>query len=1512
MVFASQQALAASYTASTEQELRDRIADANADADPTATITLTGNIAISDPAAFPALTKPVTIDAGAFTLSGPDVAVGAANGSPLSFSGGSMVLTGTFEGGNAASANSNGSGGSAISLTGGSIDNSAAVTGGAGGSTSLTSPAGRIAGVGGSGMSLTDSVLVNGAAGSITGGQGGYTDSLGNSGSGTNLGGGAGGAGLIMTGGSLDNQGTITGGDGGDILNSPGNADNHFAGAGGVGAFLTGGTHANSGTITGGQGGIGRNIGGIGSGLGGTGLALAGGGTFVNNGAIIGGDGNIETNTTRGGSGGLGATAANSTLENFGTITGGNAGGTTGGVGGIGISGTGGAKIVNGGMVDGGLASNGVQNAIAIQLTNGGNTLELRAGSTINGLVTATATDTLALGGTTNETFNTALIASNQTYRGFGRYQKIGSSTWTLTGTTAAVTPWEIVDGMLSVAQDSNLGALSGRLTFSGGTLENTAAFTTSRAMTINAAGGTFKTDADLTLSGMIDGAGGLTKTGTGKLTLTGTNTYAGGTLIDDGTISVAADANLGNAAGALVFDGGTLENTAAFTSNRAVGLNAGGGTFDTGANLTLNGVISGIGGLDKTGLGTLILNGNNDYAGATTISAGTLLVNGDQSAADGLTTTGSGATLGGSGTVGGDVIIDDGGILSPGASNTQADTLTIDGDLTLSGGSILDFNFGQSNIEGGAFNDLVNVNGDLTLDGTLNVTTTPGGTFDTGIYRVINYSGDIIANNILELGSPSPTLYVQTSIDHQVNLVNTSGLALRYWDGDAGPKNDGTPDGGNGIWQDFSGNDNWVDPDNVPNAGFLDSAFAIFMGTAGTIEVDDSPGAVNASGMQFMTDGYRIEGDALNLVGATWSDIRVGDGTAGGTTMTATIASELTGASGLNKTDAGTLVLTAANSYTGGTRISGGTLQISEDANLGLGSVEFDGGTLRTTSNFTTTRALTASAGGGAINTDAATSLTLAGVLTGAGSLDKIGVGTVLQQSASLQTGTTTIRQGIWRTGGANVLSAVGGYAVAAGGTLDLDGLDQTVGGFDAGGAVRFGGAPGTTLTVNGDYAGSGGTLYMNTTLDGDGSSTDRLVVTGNSTGNSNIHVTNVGGSGAPTAEGIKLVDVGGASTGTFALRGDYVFEGDQAVVSGAYAYRLHQGGVSTPADGDWYLRSALVAPDGSAGHLYQPGVPLYESYARVLQRFNTLDSLHQRVGNRSWMGAAPGGETGAIEGNGIWGRVVASHAHFEPEHSTSGASFNADTWKMQFGADRLLHESGAGRLIGALSARYGLVSAQIESPSGDGDIDTTGYGLGGTLTWYGASGFYVDTQAEATWYSSDLASDTARLSLADGNDGFGYGFSLESGQRIALDPHWSLTPQAQLAYSTIDFDSFTDAFGARVSSERGGSLVSRLGLAANYDNEWRNGAGQLARSSVYGIANLYYEFLDGSRTKVAAIDFTQESEPLWGGLGLGGSYNWADNKYSVYGEVGLNTSLAAIGDSYSVNGTAGFRARF
>ncbi|QDB99456.1 autotransporter-associated beta strand repeat-containing protein [Mesorhizobium sp. 8] len=1029
---------------------------------------------------------------------------------------------------------------------------------------------------------------------------------------------------------------------------------------------------------------------------------------------------------------------------------------------------------------------------------------------------------------------------------------------------------------------------------------------------TIRVGDGTIPGSAYLaTIASNLIGNSELVKTDLGTLVLAGANRYTGGTAINSGTLQVSADANLGAAPGELSFDGGTLTATLAFASARDVTLNAGGGTFDTQADLALSGVLGGTGSLTKTGNGALVLSGSNAYAGATTVAEGSLYVDGDQSGATGLTTVRTGAMLGGGGAIGGSVTIADGGVLNPGAADGTPGTLAIMGDLALSGGSVLNYSFGKANVVGGTLNDLVTVGGNLVLDGTLNVTETPGGTFGPGIYRVFTYNGSLTNNGLLVGTIPSSGYFVQTAVANQVNLVNTAGLALSYWDGDAGPKFDGVVNGGNGIWQSSAGNDNWTDATGAVNAGYGNGAFPVFAGAAGTVTVDNSLGQVTASGLQFAVNGYAINGEDI-LLGGPASTIRVGDGTGAGAEMAAMITAALIGDTQLIKTDLGTLVLSGTNSYIDGTAINGGTLQVSSDANLGDGSgaLSFDGGTLRNTASFSSGRNVTVNAGGGTFETDA--DLALSGVIGGTGPLTKAGAGVLaLSGDSSSFAGTTSIAAGTLSLRG----SLCGNMKVLAGGRLEGTG---TVCDTDNAGAVAPGIGGIGTLTVDGTYSGNRGTLEIESELGGDASRTDRLIVAGNTSGDTNVKVANVGGGGAQTVEGIKIIDVGGASDGKFSLLGDYLFEGQQATVAGAYAYRLYKGGVSTPSDGDWYLRSAYINPDDPEPQpLYAPSTSIYEAYAGVLQSFDQLDTLQQRVGNRSWgPGATPQGAddptVGPVDGHAIWARIEAAHAELDPGTSTTGTDYDVTTWKMQAGLDALLHEGEAGVLIFGITVHYGTVSSNVFSPFGTGSIDATGYGFGGTLTWYGNSGFYVDAQAQATWYNSDLTSYTLGRRLVEGNNGFGHAFSLESGQKISVTDKWSLTPQAQLAYSSVRFDDFTDPFGAAVSLADGDSLVGRLGLSSDYENQWVDEAGKVSRAHLYGIANLYYGFLEGSKVDVSGTTLASENQSLWGGLGLGGSLSWDDGRYAVFGEAFARTSLQDFGDSNALGGKLGLSVKW
>jgi autotransporter-associated beta strand protein len=229
------------------------------------------------------------------------------------------------------------------------------------------------------------------------------------------------------------------------------------------------------------------------------------------------------------------------------------------------------------------------------------------------------------------------------------------------------------------------------------------------------------------TISGIISGAGGLTKAGTGTLVLTGANTFSGGTTLSSGSLLLGNNAALGT--GTLELAGGTLAsssttartltNLTSVTGDFTLGQASGGtgaltlsGAMTLGAGLhqitvdntsdTISGVISGSGGLTKAGTGALTLSGTNTYTGTTTINAGILRAGADNTLPTGgavtlantagaaLDLNGFNVTIGslaGGGTTGGYVTLGTGTLTVGGASSgTYAGVISGTGGLTKAG----------------------------------------------------------------------------------------------------------------------------------------------------------------------------------------------------------------------------------------------------------------------------------------------------------------------------------------------------------------------------------------------------------------------------------------------------------------------------------------------------------------------------------------------------------------------------------------------------------------------------------------------------------------------------------------------------------------------------------------------------------------------------------------------------------------------------------------------------------
>ena len=464
--------------------------------------------------------------------------------------------------------------------------------------------------------------------------------------------------------------------------------------------------------------------------------------------------------------------------------------------------------------------------------------------------------------------------------------------------------------------------------------------------------------------------------------------------------------------------------------------------------------------GLTKTGAGTLTLAGANTYTGPTTVAAGALAVDGSIVSA---TAVASGATLTGAGSVGATTIAD-GGILA----NTPGRTLTL-ASLGLTSGSLINATFSAP---GG--NALFAVTGDLTLDGTVNIAST--GAFGGGLYRLASYGGTLTDNGLLIGTTPAEAgrLSVQTSVAGQVNILNIPNNFL-FWDGgNAALYNNGQVNGGSGTWTATS--PTFTDAQGSFNGAMSPQpGFAIFAAAPGTVTVDNSAGAIAVTGLQFASDGYVLTGGPIGLAAAD-TVIRVGDGTGAGAGFTTTVASALTGANALEKTDLGRLILAGINSYTGPTIVSAGTL------NVAGGNAIADGSTVQVAAGATfgllaneTVEQLT---GMGTLALGANTltlgglgaSFTFDGIGTGTGGLTKAGAGTLTLTGANSYTGTTLVDAGVLALGASDVLADGSTLAVASGATADLGANSDAV----------------AALRLNGALAGTGTLTAATYTLTG------------------------------------------------------------------------------------------------------------------------------------------------------------------------------------------------------------------------------------------------------------------------------------------------------------------------------------------------------------------------------------------------------------------------------------------
>ena len=512
------------------------------------------------------------------------------------------------------------------------------------------------------------------------------------------------------------------------------------------------------------------------------------------------------------------------------------------------------------------------------------------------------------------------------------------------------------------------------------------------------------------TFSGILEGPGtlSLTKVGTGTLTLTGTNTYTGVTTIDAGVLSISQDANLGTAPGApvddqLTLNGGTLQVTASFTlnANRGVTLDAGGGTFDViGGNvLTYDGVITGTGTLTKVGTGTLTLLGISTYTGGTSITAGTLqLGNGGATGSivgdvtdDGILAFDRNNTLTFAGTISGA-----GGVTQIGTGTTiLTGTNTYGGGTTITAGTL---QLGNGGATGSIVGDVTDNgilafdrNNTLTFAGTISGAgaVTQIGTGTTILTGTNTYGGGTtITAGTLQIGNGGTAGSIVGNVIDNGILVFDRSNALTFA-GDVSGKGSVTQVG---TGTTILAGDNTYSGQTTVSAGTLQAGSAAAFSPNSEFVVNS---VLDPHGFSITIASLSGNGIVLNN-GQTAAALTVGDDNA--STSFTGVLEDGTGILQLIKSGAGTFVLTGANTYTGGTTINAGTLQIGNGGTLGsiAGNV-LDNGTLAF---------------------DRRDSVTFRGNIRGSGNVSQIGLGITILTGTNTYSGGTTIQAGTLQIG--------------------------------------------------------------------------------------------------------------------------------------------------------------------------------------------------------------------------------------------------------------------------------------------------------------------------------------------------------------------------------------------------------------------------------------------------------------------------------------------------------------
>ncbi len=954
-------------------------------------------------------------------------------------------------------------------------------------------------------------------------------------------------------------------------------------GSGITATFDTNGNNVTLAAVLGGNGAIAK----IGAGA----LTLTGGNTFAGGATQSAGQLNIN-NATAIGSGTLtigGGTIDNTsggaitlsnnnavTISGSFTFTGSNA--LNLGTGGVLLAGNKTIAANASTLTLGGVVSDG-GNGFSLSKAGGG-TLTLNGANTLSGGVT-TSNGTLNLG-------NAGAIGSGTFTINGGAIDNTSGSAMTLTGNDTQV--W---GGSFTFAGTNSLNLGTGAVSM-----------TANRTVTVSSA--------TLTVGGAISGAFSLTKSGNGTIQLSGNNTYSGGTTLSAGQININSSTSLGT--GTFTINGGKIDNTSGgaitltnnnaqiwggnftFTGTNNLDLGSGAVTLtgtrtitNNGGNLTIDGIISGAFGVTKAGNATLTLTGSNTYSGTTTLSAGLLNINNSAAIGTGTFTI-NGGTL--DNTSGAAITLSNNNVQTWTTSFSFAGSNDLNlgtGAVTLTGNPTVTTTAGNLTVGGvisGAHNIVKAGSGTLTLNGA--------NTYSTGTTLS---AGQLNINNSTALGTGSFVINGGT-------IDNTSGAAItntsnnaQTWSGDFTFAGSSDLNLGTGAVTLSANRIVTVSGGTFTVGGVISGAHSLTKSGSGALALAGantfstgmtlSAGQLNINNAKAVGSGtFTINGGALdntsggaitlsNNNAQTWggdftfagsNNLNLGTGAVAlGANRTVTVSAAtlteggvISGAFSLTKLGAGTLTLTAADTYSGGTSINAGALSFSNNS-LGTGNITFGGNsTLQWNGANTQDISSKVQAIGSGITATFDTNgnnVTLASVLSGNGGIAKIGAGKLTLSAANTFAGGTTLSAGQLNI---NNAAAVGsGVFTINGGTIDDTSGGAIVlsnnnavalnGGFTfAGtanlnfgtGAVTLGGSPtltisASTLTIGGAIGDSGNAYAITTAGSGTLKLTGNNIFSGGVTiGAGTLLADNA--SGSATGSGAVTVNSGATLSGT------------------------------------------------------------------------------------------------------------------------------------------------------------------------------------------------------------------------------------------------------------------------------------------------------------------------------------------------------------------------------------------